>query len=330
MKSANIILDKEIDSNGPLVSIIVITYNSADYVLETLYSVKRQSYKNVELIISDDCSTDTTIDICTKWLETNSKRFIRSEILPSFRNSGIPANANRGIKSAKGEWIKTIAGDDILSEDAIYRYVDYINKHPDINILSSNVFRFQSDNIENGYSTEMHLHPFYFENTTAADQHQYLLRFNRVAAPSVIIKKSLFGEIGYFDESFYLLEDYPFWLIVTQNNFKIYNIPDVAVYYRIHNNSTSQRNKLTHRIDKTNEILLRLQKEYIVKRLPFIEKIGLFQTIASTELILKLGNKRNGILETIIFYLFKYTNIFSIYRRALKVFNLSDKYTKYW
>ena len=55
----------------PLVSIIVITYNSAKYVLETLESAKNQTYQNIELIISDDCSIDNTVDICTRWLNEN-------------------------------------------------------------------------------------------------------------------------------------------------------------------------------------------------------------------------------------------------------------------
>ena len=59
----------------PLVSIIVITYNSSKYVLETLESAKAQTYENIELIISDDGSTDDTIKICKNWLEKNQDRF---------------------------------------------------------------------------------------------------------------------------------------------------------------------------------------------------------------------------------------------------------------
>lgn len=56
------------DMYNPLVSVIVITYNSAKYVLETLESIRVQSYQNIELIISDDCSKDNTIDICRNWI----------------------------------------------------------------------------------------------------------------------------------------------------------------------------------------------------------------------------------------------------------------------
>lgn len=54
---------------NPLVSVIVITYNSSKYVLETLNSVAAQTYDNIELIISDDCSKDNTVEICRNWLK---------------------------------------------------------------------------------------------------------------------------------------------------------------------------------------------------------------------------------------------------------------------
>ena len=60
---------------NPLVSIIVITYNSSKYVLETLESAKAQTYQNIELIVTDDCSNDNTVEICRKWIEENKERF---------------------------------------------------------------------------------------------------------------------------------------------------------------------------------------------------------------------------------------------------------------
>ena len=95
----------------PLVSIVVITYNSSKYVLETLESAKEQSYQNLELIISDDCSFDDTVAICRNWIAKNKERFVRIELLSVDKNTGIPANCNRGVKVAKGEWVKLIAGE---------------------------------------------------------------------------------------------------------------------------------------------------------------------------------------------------------------------------
>ena len=108
----------------PLVSIIVITYNSSKYVLETLESAKAQTYQNIELIVSDDCSIDNTVEICREWIENNKERFVRTELITAEKNTGIPANCNRGVKAAQGEWVKLIAGDDILYNNCIiFRYL---------------------------------------------------------------------------------------------------------------------------------------------------------------------------------------------------------------
>ena len=90
----------------PLVSIIVVTYNSSKYVLETLESVRKQTYQNIELIITDDCSLDDTLEICNEWVEGNKKRFVRTNIVTVEKNTGIPSNCNRGIKKSTGKWIK--------------------------------------------------------------------------------------------------------------------------------------------------------------------------------------------------------------------------------
>ena len=79
----------------PLVSVPVVTYNSANTILETLESIKAQTYPNIELIISDDCSTDNTIELCLEWLELYKERFTRTEVLTVEKNTGVSANVNR-------------------------------------------------------------------------------------------------------------------------------------------------------------------------------------------------------------------------------------------
>ena len=107
------------ENSKPIVSIIVITYNSSKYVLETLKSALNQTYNNIELIISDDCSTDNTISICQNWLDENKYRFVDVKIVANKNNNGIPANCNRGINASTGDWIKLVAGDDVLCPNCI-------------------------------------------------------------------------------------------------------------------------------------------------------------------------------------------------------------------
>ncbi len=88
--------------NKTLVSICVISYNSSEFVLETLESAKRQSYEYIELIISDDGSEDHTVELCDQWLKNNGACFHSTELITVPKNTGIPANCNRAVKSAKG------------------------------------------------------------------------------------------------------------------------------------------------------------------------------------------------------------------------------------
>ena len=98
--------------NNPLVSVPVITYNSSEYIIDGLESIKAQTYKNIELIISDDCSTDNTVELCRDWLENNKDYFVRVELVTTDKNTGVAGNCNRSVKACRGEWIRGLSGDD--------------------------------------------------------------------------------------------------------------------------------------------------------------------------------------------------------------------------
>jgi alpha-1,3-rhamnosyltransferase len=223
----------------PLVSIVVITYNSSDYVLETLESAKDQTYKNIELIISDDCSTDNTVEICKNWLEENKERFKHTELIKVEKNTGIPANCNRGVKASMGEWVKLIAGDDILFNEAIKNYLDFLKQNKEVHILHSEIEFFENDKTTTKKS-------YYTKNSffwlSAKKQYQKLLHKNTLNAPSIIFSKFIFDELDGFDESFKLIEDYPFWLKATKAGYKIWFFDKTNVYYRIHNQSVQRNN----------------------------------------------------------------------------------------
>lgn len=219
---------------GPLVSIIVITYNSSKYVIETLESAKAQTYQNVELIVSDDCSTDDTIKICGEWIEKNKNRFIKAKLIESEKNTGISANCNRGLKPAKGEWLKFIAGDDILLENCIEVSVSYsvVHKAP---ICTSALIEFsdESDNQPNRLDQYCHSEQRKFFSREIKDQYKYYLRDPIfLNTPAWMFNKIVFNTIGAFDESIRMLEDQPFLLKALRAGFNIYYIDKPTVRYR--------------------------------------------------------------------------------------------------
>ena len=102
-----------------IISIVVISYNAEKLIEETLNSIKSQTYKNIELIITDDCSKDDTFNVAKKWCEENSIRFVNTICVQTIGNKGIPHNINNGIRYAQGKYIKVIAADDLLVDTFI-------------------------------------------------------------------------------------------------------------------------------------------------------------------------------------------------------------------
>lgn len=221
----------------PLVSIIVITYNSAKYVIETLESTKAQTYQNIELIISDDCSTDNTFNICHKWIEENKSFFFRAELLTAENNTGISANCNRGYMASSGSWLKIIAGDDILANTAIEELVQYVTSYKDakIKFLVSGLAAFNE---------ETEFLPIYpplkFTSSNASQQLKYLLkRRNCVSGSTFFLERSTFNTLGGFDINYPMFEDLPLLIKYTQNNFKIWCLNKPLIRYRIHTTNIS-------------------------------------------------------------------------------------------
>lgn len=208
-----------------LVSVVIITYNSSKYVVETLESVKRQTYKDIELIVSDDCSVDGTVKICEEWLQDNKKRFVDVKLLSTKENSGISANCNNGIVNSCGEWIKIIAGDDCLLEECIWSFVDFSKRCKCASIIFCDVV----SDCSNSDSFQELAH---FAQLSVREQYKMLLKVNVLPSPGLYIKKDLLISQGLFDESYPLFDDYPFYINLLKNNHKIFVINKKLVRYR--------------------------------------------------------------------------------------------------
>ncbi len=229
-------LAESIDRSQPLVSVITLTYGSSRFVLETLESIKAQTYGNIELIISDDCSKDDTVEKCRNWLEENHKRFARTILMTSEKNTGIPANCNRGVSASLGEWIKLIAGDDILVSDLLTRQMNHIERHSEIEFLWTNVGVFYDTDEGRTISVPEGISELKFnrEEITATEQFQLLLRQNPVFTGGQLIKKSVYEKVGMYDESYIYFEDWPFLHKAVLNNIRIHYLDIIGAYYRKH------------------------------------------------------------------------------------------------
>lgn len=244
----------------PLISIIVVTYNSSRFVLETLESVKNQTYRNIELIITDDCSLDNTVGICNKWIESNKDCFVRTKIITVERNTGIPCNCNRGLKKSYGQWIKLIAGDDQLLETCIEDNLSFVRENPKAKFVISNLLEMndKGDLINNNVRENKGL-KFYFSAKTAACQLKAYSRWPEfLNSPTFFISNELFKKVDYFDEDYKIYDDTPLIFRVNEINCRIYYFNKTTVKYRVHNNSISRKSIIDN--ERNKEMLVIFEK----------------------------------------------------------------------
>jgi alpha-1,3-rhamnosyltransferase len=227
----------------PLVSIIVATYNSGKFVIETLESAKAQTYLNLALIISDDCSADNTVAICQDWVTANGHRFVSTRLITVPQNTGVSANCNRCIHAAQTTWIKFIAGDDILLPNCITDNMEFVAANPSAKAVFSEVLLYQGDfkkenflnNVPQGYPMNIMNPKFSVE-----DQYKILLISDRITyTPSVFLNRETLLLVGGYDETNRLIEDYPMWLKLTRAGNKLYFFNTATVGYRMHKDAAN-------------------------------------------------------------------------------------------
>jgi len=186
-------MDKEITSlDAPLITIITVVYNGEKYLEQTIQSVINQTYKNIEYVVIDGGSTDTTLDIIKQY--TSEISYVISE-----PDDGIADAMNKGIRLSHGEYILFIHADDYLfSENSLNSIQNHLLEGYDI-ILNPIYFGDGKKIIQpNGFN--------FWTNLKFSNPHQ-----------GIICKKNLFKQYGLFNSNFKINMDYDFFLRVYRN-----------------------------------------------------------------------------------------------------------------
>lgn len=226
----------------PLVSILIITFNSSKTIIETLESAKQQSYKPIEIVVSDDCSNDDTVQKCKEWIEKNHSRFVNCKIVVAGENKGVSANCNQAIINATGEWAKLIAGDDIMMPDCIKDNIQYVKQNQDTFFVFTEMNMFVVEDGRNKIVGHRPLDSFKsFFHKTSEEQHTELFKCNCVPAPTLFCHLETLRNNLYKEEYRYC-EDYPQWFLLTKKGFKLHMNPVTTVLYRV-TDSLSQSKK---------------------------------------------------------------------------------------
>ena len=225
---------------SPLVSVLIMTYKSAETILETLEGVKAQTYPNIELIISDDCSPDNTKEICREWLEKNGSLFIRTKILLAPQNTGVSANVNRAFYASAGVYAVPTAGDDILLPECVQIGVDYMASHPDALVAFGRVSGFGRSQEEIEEYINRCFDYTFFDLSAEEQYHRLLFKGNCVPAAASMYNMSLVKKYKISnDERIPMIDDYPKWMSITKRGIQLRFIDAELVKYRLSENSIS-------------------------------------------------------------------------------------------
>jgi glycosyltransferase involved in cell wall biosynthesis len=204
------------------VSVVIPTYNYGHYVAEAVESVLAQTYKNIEIIVVDDGSTDDTEDRLEAYRDRI--RYIRQQ------NQGCSMARNSGIHAAKGEWIAFLDADDIWHPRKLEIQIAYLAGHPDVGLLASD----SSKDISRGWP----------ECASKSDLPAERIGLEDIAVRSqfgpsgVIVRKQCFDKVGLFDTDLRSVEDRDMWIRIACH-YQIAKLRLPLWWYRMHSTSMS-------------------------------------------------------------------------------------------
>jgi len=231
------------NSKLPIVSVFVMTYNHAQFIKQTLEGILMQKTNfDFDIVVGDDCSTDTTRNILQEYSETYPGKF---KLLLHEHNIGAIANQISVFKACKGKYIALCEGDDYwVDPDKLQNQVDFLESnedfglvHTDYNILIENEKGIQE--IKSYHSTSNKL-------ISLGKVQKALIRYNFIATVTVVTRKCFIDE--------YLVEfpikkifsykqgDYPLWLFIAGKT-KISYINTATSSYRVRESSLSHSNQ---------------------------------------------------------------------------------------
>ncbi len=178
-----------------MISVVIPTYNRAQFVKEAIASVLEQTYKDFELIVVDDGSTDETPQVLAAY--GDKLKVLRQE------NKGVSAARNAGISAAQGEWIAFLDSDDLWKKQKLEKQVEWLQAHPQVRICHTDEIWIRRGVRVNPMKKHAKPNGWIFEQC---------LPLCVVSPSSVLIHRSLFEKHGVFDESLPACEDYDLWL----------------------------------------------------------------------------------------------------------------------
>lgn len=230
----------------PLVSVVVPSYNSSDFIVETVESILKQKLKKIEILIVDDCSTDDTLE---------KIRTVKSDILTTIsleKNHGGPSRPRgEGVRRARAKYIAFCDSDDLLLPNALMDAVMFLETIPAVAMVISDAKKFNENSIFEKHTFLTKYNNFKSLKKEKLDDSRYVIEpdiayhglffENYILNPGcVVVRREVFSGIGSFDETLKNADDWDMWLRIARV-YPIGFIDKVALHYRVRSGSVSAR-----------------------------------------------------------------------------------------
>ena len=233
-------------STTPAISLIMSVYNGEDYLAEAIESVINQSFTNWELIIINDCSTDSTPEILNKYALTDN----RIKVHTNEVNLRLPSSLNKALTLAEGKYIARMDADDICLPDRLEKQYDFMEKNPDVALSSCKYLTLKNGVYSSGGCGG---------KCDTESVKSLLLVTNPILHPGIIAKAEVIKELKY-DKNFTCTEDMELWTRFVMYGYKVEILPEYLMIYRLHDKQITGTT-----LEKQHKEVVRVQDEYFGK-----------------------------------------------------------------
>jgi glycosyltransferase involved in cell wall biosynthesis len=226
MKSVSAALASFSGSNTPRLCVVIPSYNTAGYIVETLNSVLSQTYTNYEIVVVNDCSPDTPEleRVLTPFMERI--RYIKRE-----KNGGLAAARNTALRATTADLIALLDSDDIWPPDSLSVQVKYLQQHPELDLV-------YGDGVFFGGEAEGRRFSEFYPSSGEVTFESVVARRCNVFI-SVVAKREPIVKVGLFDENLRRCEDFELWCRLLKAGYRIGYHRNVIMRYRRHSQSLS-------------------------------------------------------------------------------------------
>lgn len=211
----------------PLVSVIIPVYNGSAFVGEAIQSILDQTYKNLELIIVNDGSTDETLRILKRFKDNHPQKI---KVISYLKNLGESKAANVGFTQSRGEFIARMDADDISHQERIEKQVNFMLAHPEIIVLGSQSLVIDKNGKITGKKTFPQYHPSIYRDYGF---------YHPMMHPSCMFRRSLLPKKDKLWENNHEPNDDYYTLFGLLRFGKFANLPEFLIAYRLHGNNKS-------------------------------------------------------------------------------------------